>query len=141
VTISAVSRLYETGPAYVLNQPVFLNIVVEGETELSPGDLLVYLKQLEKKMGREKTLRYGPRKIDLDIVFYDDLVLDIPGLTIPHPRMHERGFVLRPLADIAPAIVHPILKRSVAELLAGLLDDGASWDDVLKVVEWQPFSD
>jgi 2-amino-4-hydroxy-6-hydroxymethyldihydropteridine diphosphokinase len=132
VEISAVSRLYETVPAYVLDQPAFLNIAVKGQTALSPTDLLVYLKQIETQIGREKTIRYGPRKIDLDIIFYDDLILNTPDLAIPHPRMAERGFVLRPLADIAADFVHPVLKQTVAELVADLPPE----DGILRVVNW-----
>jgi 2-amino-4-hydroxy-6-hydroxymethyldihydropteridine diphosphokinase len=120
VEISALSRLYETTPAYVTDQPVFLNMAVEGYTTLSPTGLLNHLQQIERSLGRERTLRYGPRTIDLDILFYDELILDLPGLTLPHPRMSERDFVLRPLADIAPNFVHPVLQRSVQELLAAL---------------------
>ena len=132
VEISAVSRLYETAPAYVLGQPAFLNIALKGQTALSPTDLLVYLKQIETQIGREKTIRYGPRKIDLDIIFYDGLILNTPDLVIPHPRMAERGFVLRPLADIAADFVHPILKQTVVELAADL----SAEDGILRVIDW-----
>jgi 2-amino-4-hydroxy-6-hydroxymethyldihydropteridine diphosphokinase len=132
VEILTVSRLYETAPAYVLDQPAFLNMAIKGQTALSPTDLLVYLKQAEAQIGREKTIRYGPRKIDLDIIFYDDLVFDTPDLVIPHPRMAERGFVLRPLADIAADFVHPVLKQTVAELVADL----PPGDGVLRVIDW-----
>jgi 2-amino-4-hydroxy-6-hydroxymethyldihydropteridine diphosphokinase len=132
VEISAASRLYETAPAYVLDQPAFLNIAVKGQTALSPIDLLTHLKQIEAQIGREKTIRYGPRKIDLDIIFYDDLILNTPDLVIPHPRMAERGFVLRPLADIAADFVHPVLKQTVAELVADLPPE----DGILRVVNW-----
>jgi len=81
----AVSRLYATAPAYVLDQPAFLNIAVKGHAALSPVDLLAYLKQLEADLGRQKTARYGPRVIDVDIIFYDDLALNLPDLVIPHP--------------------------------------------------------
>ena len=135
--IGAVSRLYETAPAYLLNQPAFLNIAVEGRTALLPLELLAHLQQIEQQMGRERLIRYGPRTIDLDIIFYDDLVLDSLELTIPHPRMHERGFVLRPLAELAPDLVHPVLKQSVRELLANLPAE----EGVLQVTSWQPFSD
>jgi 2-amino-4-hydroxy-6-hydroxymethyldihydropteridine diphosphokinase len=129
VEVVAVSRLYETTPVYVLDQPSFLNMAVEGQTTLTPTDLLAYLKQIEGEIGREKTVRYGPRKIDLDIIFYDDLVWNTPDLQIPHPGMVERGFVLRPLADIAAEFVHPILKKTVAELAANLTTD----DGILRV--------
>jgi 2-amino-4-hydroxy-6-hydroxymethyldihydropteridine diphosphokinase len=132
VEVSAVSRLYETAPAYVLDQPTFLNMAVKGQTVLSPTELLAYLKQLETEIGRKKTIRYGPRKIDLDIIFYDDLILSTPDLVIPHPRLAERGFVLRPLADIAANFVHPILKQTVADLVADLPAE----DGVLRVSDW-----
>jgi 2-amino-4-hydroxy-6-hydroxymethyldihydropteridine diphosphokinase len=132
VQVIATSQLYETAPAYVLDQPNFLNMALKGQTELSPKELLRYLKQLEKQVGREKTVRFGPREIDLDIIFYNDLVLDDPDLRIPHPRLTERAFVLRPLADIGAEVVHPVLKQVVAELLNELpVEDG-----ILKVVEW-----
>lgn len=124
VEISALSRLYETAPAYVTDQPPFLNMAVEGYTTLSPTELLAHLQGIEKRLGRERTIRYGPRLIDLDILFYDDLVLELPGLSLPHPRLQERGFVLRPLADLAPDFVHPVLNRSVRELLAALPEEG-----------------
>lgn len=134
VDIYAVSRLYETAPAYVLNQPAFLNIAVKAHTDLSPLDLLAHLKQIESNLGRQKTARYGPRIIDLDIIFYNNLVLDTPDLQIPHPRLAERGFVLRPLADIAADLVHPILKKTIADLLAALPPDHG----ILTITEWQP---
>lgn len=133
VEVTAVSRLYETAPAYVLDQPAFLNMALEGRTALSPPALLAHLKGIERGLGRVRLQRYGPRIIDLDILFYDDLILEQPELTIPHPRLHERGFVLRPLADIAPALVHPVLGRTVQELLAALPGD----DGVLQVRAWE----
>jgi 2-amino-4-hydroxy-6-hydroxymethyldihydropteridine diphosphokinase len=134
VEISAVSRLYETAPAYVLDQPPFINIAAEGYTELSPSDLLKYVKIVEKQLGREKTRRFGPRKIDIDIIFYDDLVLDIPHLHIPHPRVDKRAFVLHPLAEIAPDFVHPALNKSVQQML----DELPPEDGILSVIDWQP---
>jgi 2-amino-4-hydroxy-6-hydroxymethyldihydropteridine diphosphokinase len=117
VNVTAISRLYETAPAYVTEQPAFLNLAVKGYTDLAPAELLVYLKELEARIGRKESVRYGPRKIDLDILFYDDWVIENPPhLHIPHPRMIERGFVLHPLADIAPNFNHPILKQTVREL-------------------------
>lgn len=128
-----VSRLYETEPAYVQDQPAFLNIAVGGQTELSPQDLLTFLKQIENEIGREKTIRYGPRLIDLDILLYEDVVLDTADLQIPHPRMAERGFVLLPLADIAPSIIHPILNKTMLEFVELLPEE----DGIIKVVDWQ----
>jgi 2-amino-4-hydroxy-6-hydroxymethyldihydropteridine diphosphokinase len=134
VNVTAISRLYETAPAYVTEQPVFLNLAVKGHTDLSPTELLTYLKDLEVRIGREESVRYGPRKIDLDILFYDDWVINNPPhLRIPHPRMIERGFVLHPLADIAPNFHHPILKQTVRELLADLPPD----DGILRITDWE----
>ena len=124
VVVRAESPIYETPPWGYENQPPFLNMVVKAETELSPGPLLRYLKQLEVALGREQNFRWGPRLIDLDILFYDDRVIDTPPLIIPHPRLHERAFVLVPLADLAPDLIHPVLQRSINALLAGLNPSG-----------------
>jgi 2-amino-4-hydroxy-6-hydroxymethyldihydropteridine diphosphokinase len=134
VEIVAVSRLYETAPAYVVDQPSFLNMALAGRTALSPDALLAYLKEIETSLGRKKTVRFGPRQIDLDIIFYDDQIVDAPHLHIPHPRLVERGFVLRPLVDIAPDFVHPVLQQTLVELASQLPPD----DGILSVVDWQP---
>jgi 2-amino-4-hydroxy-6-hydroxymethyldihydropteridine diphosphokinase len=123
--VLSVSPLYDTAPWGVTKQPRFLNGAVLLSTTLSPVGLLAELKSIESKMGRVKASeeRYGPRIIDLDIIFFDDIVKDVEaeeGLVLPHPRMHERAFVLKPLADIAPEVIHPKLKKSVRELLAAL---------------------
>lgn len=112
------SPIYETPPWGYLDQPNFLNQVVMAETELSPGELLRYLKEIEKDLGRQDSFLNGPRKIDLDIIFFDDAVIDSPPITIPHPRMDDRGFVLLPLADLAPEFKHPVLDLSVQDMLA-----------------------
>ena len=117
VTVLAESPVYETPPWGVADQPAFLNLVVQAETLLAPLALLAHLKHLETHLGRLPSIRFGPRKIDLDILFYDDLVLDTPELTLPHPRLHERAFVLVPLADLAPDLVHPVLGQSIKDLL------------------------
>jgi 2-amino-4-hydroxy-6-hydroxymethyldihydropteridine diphosphokinase len=112
------SHIYETPPWGYEDQPKFLNQVIKATTYLEPEPLLKHIKRLEVMLGRKASFQYGPRLIDIDILFYDDLVLDTPSLVIPHPRLHERGFVLLPLMDIAPDLIHPVEKKNVRELLA-----------------------
>ena len=114
----ACSPVYETPPWGYLDQPQFLNQVVKAETHLMPTDLLEYIKEIEGQQGRQESFRNGPRSIDLDIIFYDQEVIDSPPLTIPHPRLENRAFVLVPLADLAPHYQHPILGVSVIDLLS-----------------------
>jgi 2-amino-4-hydroxy-6-hydroxymethyldihydropteridine diphosphokinase len=119
VAVKARSKVYETPPWGHVEQDKFLNQVLTAETYLEPEPLLKHLKRLEIALGRKATFQNGPRLIDIDILFYDDLVFDSPVVTIPHPRVHERGFVLLPMMDIAPDLVHPVKERTVRELLAG----------------------
>jgi 2-amino-4-hydroxy-6-hydroxymethyldihydropteridine diphosphokinase len=117
--VVAVSPLRETDPVGITDQPQFLNGVVALETELPPRELLDVLLAVERGLGRERRERWGPRTIDLDLLLYGDEVIDEDGLTVPHPRLRERRFVLEPLADLAPKLVVPGL-GGVEELLAEL---------------------
>lgn len=123
-TIEAVSSFYKTEPVGIINQPRFLNAALVLETSLSPQELIVAIKNIEKELGRTPSVRNGPREIDIDILLYDDIVTQTDTLTIPHPRMHERAFVLVPLSEIAPETTHPVLKKTPSELLFGLASAG-----------------
>lgn len=119
--VQAVSSFYETEPIEVMQeQPWFLNCIVALETELDPRELLDRILALELTMGRRRIEPKGPRTIDIDIVLFGDAVINSPELTVPHPGMQQRRFVLEPLAEIAAEIQHPVLKRSARELLAAL---------------------
>ncbi len=120
----AQSPVYETSPWGFTDQPDFLNQVVLAETDLPPQELLARLKLIETTLGRSPTFRYGPRLIDLDILLYDDLVLQTPNLTIPHPHLAERAFVLVPLADLAPDLRHPVRGQTVRQLLESVDSQG-----------------
>jgi 2-amino-4-hydroxy-6-hydroxymethyldihydropteridine diphosphokinase len=117
------SPVYRTEPVDYLEQDWFVNYVVKIETELDPFALLEEIEAVENDAGRVRdTIRYGPRILDLDIILYDDIVLDDAKLTIPHPRMHKRRFVLKPICDIDPDIVHPVLQRTMISLLENLAE-------------------
>jgi len=109
-----------------LEQDNFINTAVGGETNLNPHDLFLFVKGIEKKIGRIKRFRFGPREIDIDILFYDNLVFKDKDIQIPHTSLHERDFVLQPLADLAPATKHPVLHKTVKELLENLPKDAHS---------------
>ncbi len=127
MSISKQSSLYETTAWGYTDQPNFLNQVIEVETHLSPLRLLNFLKKTEVELGRVENFRYGPRPIDIDILFYDDLIKTTSRLQIPHPRIPARAFVLVPLNEIAPGFVHPVLKKTIAELLAELPNRTGVW--------------
>ena len=125
VRLKARSPDYMTEPVNFTDQEWFLNTVMAVETSLSPLSLLRRLKSIEKASGRDyDMIRFGPRTLDLDILLYDDAVMVSPELTIPHPRMHERRFVLKPLCDIDANLVHPTRHRRVKELLDDIAEDG-----------------
>lgn len=120
VDVKNISSIIETKPYGNVKQPDFLNCVVDAYTALPPRMLLETLKAIEKQLGRTRTIHWGPRTIDLDIIFYDELVIDTPDLKIPHPDMQNRLFVLEPLNQLAPNFVHPVLNKTVRELLVEL---------------------
>lgn len=111
------SSIYETKPVGYKNQRDFLNMVLHLQTDLKPQVVLKITQKIEHDLGRVRTIKNGPRTIDIDLLLYDRLILKDPDLLIPHPRMHERRFVLEPLAEISPRKRHPVLKKTVASLL------------------------
>ncbi|MFH0862336.1 MAG: 2-amino-4-hydroxy-6-hydroxymethyldihydropteridine diphosphokinase [Candidatus Altiarchaeota archaeon] len=115
-----VSRLYKTEPVGYKEQDWFLNCVVEAESCCEPLLLFAALQAIEKRLKREKTVVNGPRTIDIDVLFWGDSVLNVGGFTIPHPKLHERGFVLQPLMELAPNLVHPVQKKTVKQLIEAL---------------------
>jgi 2-amino-4-hydroxy-6-hydroxymethyldihydropteridine diphosphokinase len=125
VRVLRMSSLYETEPVGFLEQPWFLNCVVEGETEFKPLALLRALREIEVKVGSKKLVAKGPRLLDMDILLYGEETIDTPGLQVPHPRMNRRRFVLEPLAEIAPDLQHPSWSGTVADLLARTPDRSA----------------
>jgi 2-amino-4-hydroxy-6-hydroxymethyldihydropteridine diphosphokinase len=122
MTIKKVSSVYETEPGYYEEQPLYLNAVLSAVTELEPSDLLRFVKGIESDLGRQPSFRNAPRLIDIDILFYGNKVVQTEDLTIPHPGIEERAFVLAPLAEIAPGLVHPVIHKKVKDLL--LVVDG-----------------
>ena len=115
------SSVHETSPWGYADQPKYLNQICVIHTALAPVDLLKELKRIEREMGRKPSFRYGPRLIDLDILLWGSEVMQTPTLVIPHPKLHLREFVLRPLSELDPSLTHPLLKKSVAELLQMLM--------------------
>jgi 2-amino-4-hydroxy-6-hydroxymethyldihydropteridine diphosphokinase len=121
-TVKGISNIFETAAWGLENQPHFLNQALAVQTALSPKELLHCLLQIEKGLGREREAKWGPRLIDIDILLYNDAVINEEGLTIPHPQMHNRRFVLQPLSELAPELVHPLFRKTIAELLAACTD-------------------
>ena len=125
IKTQSISPLYETPAAYITDLPLYLNATLIGETRLSALTLLWSIKELEAELGRRPTYHYGPRLIDIDILFYGDQIIKTPELIVPHARLQEREFVLRPLADIAPDWKHPVTGKSVEEMLKALPESTA----------------
>ncbi len=128
VEVLRLSSVYDTAPMLVTNQPRFLNMVCSASTAFSPEELLTRLKFIESTLGRVAGPRYGPRVIDIDLLLYDEMVFESPALTVPHPRIVERAFVLQPLAELAPALEHPVAHRTIASLA-----NDCSGTDVVKL--------
>lgn len=121
-SITQQSSIYETGAWGITDQPDFLNQVILVETALHPLTLLHAIQQIEKALGRQRDVKWGPRTLDIDILFYDDIVLNAPALIIPHPYLQDRRFTLAPLAEIAPELMHPVLHQTVIQLLQACPD-------------------
>ncbi|MGA9542374.1 MAG: 2-amino-4-hydroxy-6-hydroxymethyldihydropteridine diphosphokinase [Candidatus Sulfotelmatobacter sp.] len=118
--VIAVSSVYETEPVEFTQQPWFLNCALALETSKTPQELIAAILHIEEEMGRRRVQKKGPRSIDIDILLFDGMVVDSTDLTIPHPALHQRRFVLEPLTEIGPEVFHPVLKKTVRELLDGL---------------------
>jgi len=128
IKLIKVSSIYETEPWGFVEQPAFLNCVVEGDTKSSPEGVLEILKETERLVGRRPTFAWGPREFDGDLLFYGNRIVNLPQLTVPHPRMQERAFVLVPMAEIAPDLVHPLMgmsMKAMAERVEGR--EGVRW--------------
>jgi 2-amino-4-hydroxy-6-hydroxymethyldihydropteridine diphosphokinase len=130
VDLHKISSVYETEPVGYLDQPRFLNMVCYGQTSCSPGGLLHNAKAIEEALGRQPSFPNAPRPIDIDILLYDNLCLETEHLTIPHPRMRERAFVLVPLVEIAPTAIEPVSGKTAQELLLGVSQGGISKLDI-----------
>ncbi|MFO8007061.1 MAG: 2-amino-4-hydroxy-6-hydroxymethyldihydropteridine diphosphokinase, partial [Candidatus Brocadiia bacterium] len=116
IAVRQVSSFIETEPVGGPPQGPYINAAAELRTTLSPRELLEELLDVEDKLGRVRTVHWGPRKLDLDLLLYEDQIIDEPGLQVPHPHMHKRPFVLDPLSEIAPEVTHPVLDKTVSEM-------------------------
>jgi 2-amino-4-hydroxy-6-hydroxymethyldihydropteridine diphosphokinase len=130
VVVVRLSSFYDTAPQGNTDQPRFLNAVCQVNTSLAPQALLILVKDIERRMGRQSGPVNHPRPIDIDILFYDSLIIDAPDLVIPHPRLAQREFVLKPLCEIAPDLVHPVLRETAIQLLTKIegTEDMALWN-------------
>jgi len=133
VVVKKISHIYETDPEGGPEQPDYLNAAVEIETVLNGAELLKVCLDVEKEMGRVKSEKWGPRNIDIDLLLYDNLILKTSDLTVPHPFIHKRNFVLHPLSDIAPDLIHPVLGSTVNELKIKAGQSGIRKKDNLKL--------
>ncbi|MCX7759922.1 MAG: 2-amino-4-hydroxy-6-hydroxymethyldihydropteridine diphosphokinase [Hydrogenothermaceae bacterium] len=122
LNILKTSRIYSSKPVGYTEQDIFLNMVLYCQADMDIKSLFNFVKEVEKKVGRVERFRWGPREIDIDILFFNDEVYSFDDLVVPHPRLHERDFVLIPLMDINPDLIHPVLKKSIRELLEELKD-------------------
>ncbi|MDY6822205.1 MAG: 2-amino-4-hydroxy-6-hydroxymethyldihydropteridine diphosphokinase [Thermodesulfobacteriota bacterium] len=124
ITVCRQSRFFYTEPVGYVHQDWFVNVMIKVDTTLAPDALLKTLKAIERENGRDPVgLRFGPRVLDVDIIFYEDMVVNETDLTIPHPRMHKRHFVLRPFCDIDPEVIHPVFKKNVRQLRDALNEE------------------
>lgn len=121
-TVKRQSSLYETAAWGMENQPAFLNQVLEITTALTAGEVLESVLATEQELGRRRDEKYGPRTIDIDILFYNNDIIDVPALKVPHPLLHKRNFVLFPLCEIAPRLMHPLLQKNISTLLNESVD-------------------
>ena len=133
LTILKVSKVYETEPIGNFNQPMYYNIIIEVETELSPLELLKELRKIEYALGRERHCKWGPRVIDIDIVLYDDVVMVSDDLTIPHPEFRKRRFVLVPLVEVCDNLVDPLTGKKVSDYLSDSCVEGKIFETCEKI--------
>ena len=127
--VEQLSSIYETAPVGYREQPSFLNAVARVKTTLEPEEMLLLAKRIEADLGRTQTFRNGPRVIDVDLLLYDNLIIDTPQLTLPHPRLAERAFVLCPLSEVAPDLIHPVIGRTIASLMSAIDSAGVrKWE-------------